>query len=77
MQTIDIIDRRVSRFMNDYNDEIEMEIIKYPDYYKVVVMICQEEPPFKDFIGIGTDKRSGRRAARKALNDLYLEAYSE
>lgn len=77
MQTIDLIDRRVSRFMNEYNDEIEMEIIKYPDHYKVVVTICQEEPPFKDFIGIGTDKRSGRRAARKALKGLYLEAYSE
>jgi hypothetical protein len=77
MQTIDIIDRKVSQFINEYNDEIEMEIIKYPDHYKVVVTICQEEPPFKDFIGIGMDRRSARKAARKALEGLYLEAYSE
>jgi hypothetical protein len=39
------------------------------------VTICQEEPPYKDFIGIGTDKRSARRAAREALKDIYLKAY--
>ncbi|WP_226674932.1 hypothetical protein [Mesobacillus jeotgali] len=77
MQTIDYIDRRVSQFINEYNDEIEMEIIKYPDHYKVVVSICQEEPPFKDFIEIGMDRRSARRAARKALKGLYLIAYCE
>jgi hypothetical protein len=77
MQTLDFIDRKVSRFINEYNDEIEMEIIKYQEHYKVVMTICQEEPPFKDFIGIGMDRRSGRRAARKALKGLYLEAYSE
>jgi hypothetical protein len=77
MQTLDFIDRKVSRFINEYNDEIEMEFIKYQDHYKVVVTICQEEPPFKDSIGIGMDRRSGRRAARKALKGLYLEAYSE
>jgi hypothetical protein len=77
MNTTDFIDRRVSRFFNEYNDEIEMEIIKYQDHYKVVVTICQEEAPYKDFIGIGTDRRGGRRAARKALKDLYLKAYCE
>jgi hypothetical protein len=69
------IDRRVSRIINEYNDEIEMEIIMYQDHYKVVVTICQEEPPYNDLIGVGTDKRSVRRAARKALNGLYLQAY--
>jgi hypothetical protein len=53
-----------------------MEIIKYQDHYKVVVTISQEEPPYKDFIGIGTNRRSARVAARIALKDLYLEAYS-
>lgn len=77
MNSLEYIDRSVSRLINEYNDEIEMEIIKYQDHYKVVVTICQEEPPYKDFIGVGTDRRSARRAARKALKGLYLEAYSE
>ncbi|UYZ24007.1 hypothetical protein [Mesobacillus jeotgali] len=75
MQTVDIIDRKVSQFINEYNDEIEMEIIKYQDHYKVVVTICQEAPPYKDFIGIGSDKRIARRAARRALMKLYSVAY--
>jgi hypothetical protein len=41
MNTTNYIDQRVSRFFNEYNDEIEMEIIKYQDQYKVVVTICQ------------------------------------
>lgn len=77
MQAVDFIERKVSRFINEYNDEIEMEIIKYPDYYKVVVTICQEEPPFKDFIGIGLDRRSARKAARKAMLELYKTAYPQ
>lgn len=77
MQAVDIVDRKVFQFINGYNDEIEMEIIKYQDHYKVVVTICQEEPPFKDFIGIGIDRRSARKAARKALKGLYLNAYCE
>jgi hypothetical protein len=77
MNSLKYIDRSVSRLINEYNDEIEMEIIKYQDHYKVVVTICQEKPPYKDFIGVGTDKMSAKRAARKALKDLYLLAYSE
>lgn len=76
MNSLEYIDRSVSRLINEHNDEIEMEIIKYLDHYKVVVTICQEELPYKDFIGVGTDKRSARRAARKALKGLYLSAYS-
>lgn len=75
MYTTEYIDRKVSRLINEYNDEIEMEIIKYQDHYKVVVTICQEAPPYKDFIGIGTDQWSRRRAAKKALLELYREAY--
>lgn len=77
MYTTEYIDRRVSRLINEYNDEIEMEIIKYHDHYKVVVTICQEEPPFKDYIGIGTDRWSRRRAARRSLLKLYHEAYPD
>lgn len=75
MYSIEYVDRRVNRFTNEFNEEIEMEIIKYNDHYKVVVTICQEEPPYRDFIGIGTDRRSARRAARKALVELYRVAY--
>jgi hypothetical protein len=77
MNSLEYIDRSVSRLINEYNDEIEMEIIKFQDHYKVVVTICQEEPPYNDFIGVGADKRSARRAARKALKGLYLKAYSD
>lgn len=54
-----------------------MEIIQFLDHYKVVVTICQEKPPYKDFIEIGTSRRSKRRAAKKALMELYREAYPE
>jgi hypothetical protein len=75
MNSLEYIDRSVSRLINEYNDEIEMEIIKYHDHYKVVVTICQEEPPYKDFIGIGRDRWSKRRATKKALLKLYSETY--
>ncbi|WP_226087639.1 hypothetical protein [Mesobacillus sp. S13] len=77
MNSLEYIDRSVSLLINEYNDEIEMEIIKYQDHYKVVVTICQEDPPYKDFIGIGTDKMSARGAARKALRELYSIAYQK
>jgi hypothetical protein len=76
MNSLKYIDRSVSRFFNESNDEIEMEIIKYQDHYKVVVTICQEEPPYKDSIGVGTDRWSARRAAKKALLELYRDAYN-
>jgi hypothetical protein len=75
MYSIEYVDRRVTRFTNEYNDEIEMEIIKYNDHFKVVVTICQEEPPYMDAIGVGTDRWSARRAAKKALLILYRDAY--
>ena len=77
MYTIEYIDRSVSQLINEYNDEIEMEIIKYNNHYKVVVTICQEALPYNDFIGIGMDRRSKRRAAKKALMELYRQAYPE
>jgi hypothetical protein len=73
MNSLEYIARSVSRLINEYN---EMEIIKYYDLYKVVMTICQEEPPFKDFIGVGMDRRCPRRAARKAMLELYQPAYS-
>ncbi|MBT2679269.1 hypothetical protein J7E38_09660 [Bacillus sp. ISL-35] len=75
MYSIEYVERRVNRFTNEYNDEIEMEIIKYTNHFKVVVTICQEEPPYLDAIGVGTDRWSARRAARKALKDLYFNVY--
>lgn len=76
MNSLEYVERSVSRIINEYNDEIEMEIIKFKDHYKVVVTICQEEPPYKDFIGTGKDKWSKRRAAKKALLELYKASYS-
>ncbi len=72
-----IINRKVSHLINEYDEEIEMEIIQLHDHYKVVVTICQEKPPYKDFIGIGTRRRSKKRVAKKAIMELYREAYPE
>jgi hypothetical protein len=77
MNTTNYINRTVSQLINKIDEEIEMEIIQYHNHYKVVVTICQEEPPYKDFIGIGTDRKSKRRAAKKAFVELYREAYPE
>lgn len=65
------------QFVNEYGDEIEMEIIHFRDQYKVIVNICQDEPPFKDYSAIGIDTHSKRLAAKKALIKLYKRAYPQ
>jgi hypothetical protein len=72
MYPIEFLDRSVTRFNNEYNDEMEMEIIKFYDHYKIVATICQEDASYNDFIGVGTDRRSGRKAARKALSYIDM-----
>lgn len=54
--SLEYIDPSVSRLINEYNDEIEMEIIKYHDHYKVVVTICQEDPLIRFLLGLGRIK---------------------
>lgn len=68
--------RRVLQIVNEHGDEIEMEMIKYKDLSHAIVTICQEEPPFKDYIAEGFAK-SERGAAREALIELYQKAYSK
>lgn len=70
------LSREVTQLVNDVGDEIELEIIQYDDHFSVTATICQEEPPYKDYIGSGSDTDSKREAMRKALKKLYLQAYS-
>ncbi|MFY0761460.1 hypothetical protein AB1K32_21940 [Metabacillus dongyingensis] len=67
--------RRVLQIVNEQSDEIGLEMIKYINHWHAVTTICQEEPPFKDYIADGIDQ-SKRGAARKALRELYLKTYS-
>ncbi|NHM30675.1 hypothetical protein [Neobacillus terrae] len=66
-----------SQIVNEYGDEIEIEIIQFRNQYHVTVNICQERPPFKDFTAIGIDLHSKRKAAKKALIKLYNQAYPQ
>jgi hypothetical protein len=72
----DYLSMEVKRIVNDVGDEIELQVIEYPDHYYVAATICQDAPPFKDYIGVGRDFQCVREAARKALKELYLQAYS-
>lgn len=69
------LSREVRQLVNDVGDEIELEILKYSDHYYVVATICQDHLPFKDYLAIGRDFHSKKRAIKKALRELYLEAY--
>lgn len=72
---IHYLSREVRQIVNEVGDVIELEIIHYDDHYSVTATICQEEPPFKDCIGFGKDRFTKRRAMKKALKELYLQAY--
>jgi hypothetical protein len=76
MKTIHYISMEVTQFFNEYGDEIEMDIIRYPNEYQVTVNICDEAPPYRDFTATATDIRSKRKAAKRALLELYQQAYS-
>ncbi|MGM7721586.1 hypothetical protein [Metabacillus sp. Hm71] len=71
----DYISRKVSQQVNEYGDEIELETIRYYDHCRAVATICQEKPPYKDYFAEAKDQ-TVRGAARKALKELYLQAYS-
>lgn len=40
--------RRVLHVVNEHDDEMEIETVKFKDHWHVIITICQEEPPFKD-----------------------------
>lgn len=67
----------VTQFKNEYGDEIEMDIIQYPNEYLVTVNICDEQPPYRDITATGTHPRSKKHAAKKAMILLYKQAYPE
>ena len=71
------LSRKVIRKTNVKKDEVEFEIFRYPHYYKVVATICQDFPPYKDFIGVGKSSFSEERAIKKAIKDLYQYAYPD
>ncbi|OXT15828.1 hypothetical protein B9K06_18775 [Bacillus sp. OG2] len=66
---------RVVRIKNEHGDEVEVELLQFPSYYKVTATICQDASPYKDCIGIGLDYEIESSALRKALRELYLDAY--
>ncbi|WP_071392876.1 hypothetical protein [Bacillus tuaregi] len=71
------ISREVKQIINEVGDEIECEIIRYKNRYAVTVTICQDEPPFLDCIGFGEDPRRKKKALKKALKHLYIQAYGK
>jgi hypothetical protein len=67
----------VTQFMNEYGDEIEMDIIRYPNEYQITVNICDENPPYRDITATATHSRSKKHAAKKAMILLYKQTYPE
>ncbi|RHW41943.1 hypothetical protein D1B31_04645 [Neobacillus notoginsengisoli] len=61
----------VIRFINNFGDEVEVEIINFGAGYKATANICADEPPFTDLTAVGYDLRNKSKAAKKALNNLY------
>lgn len=66
--------REVTQLVNEFGDEIELEMIQYGGHYYVIATICPDYLPFKDYIGRGKDPLSKRNAAKIALKELYLKA---
>ena len=71
------LSRKVVQMINNENEEIEFEIFHYPDRYEVVATVCQDSPPFKDYIGYGESSFSQQRAIKKAIKALNQHAYSD
>jgi len=64
------ISREVIHLINEHNDEIEMEIGQFHNHFYVYATICNESG---DLNVDGKDL--DERAARKALKELYHQAY--
>ena len=56
--------REVKLFLNKLGDEIELEILQYADHYKVVATICEDHPPYRDYIAISEHFHSKLRATK-------------
>lgn len=69
------VSRKVSQMVNEHGDEIELETIQFQDHCRAFATICQNELPFKDYFAEGFDYHSEKEAARKALEELYRQAY--
>ena len=67
--------REVTQLVNEFGDEIELEMIQYNNHYYVIATICPDQFPFKDYIGRGKDPLSKRTAVKSALKELYMKAY--
>ncbi|MCM3443080.1 hypothetical protein [Metabacillus halosaccharovorans] len=71
MDVKDILSSRVIHFASMFNEEVELGVIQYPDHYYVYASICNDRG---EFLGVGKDLVE-RDAARKALKELYVNAY--
>ncbi|TDL78988.1 hypothetical protein [Peribacillus frigoritolerans] len=67
--------RRVLQIVNEHGDEMEIETISLKNHWHVIITICQEKPPFREYLAEGIDHKSEKAAARKALKKLYQKAY--
>jgi hypothetical protein len=65
--------RRVTHKVNEHGDEIELETLKFDEY--AIAIICQDKPPFKDYLAEAKFQLE-KRTARKTFNELYLQAYT-
>ncbi|APH03471.1 hypothetical protein [Bacillus weihaiensis] len=72
---LDYISREIEQFNSEYGDEIELEIVHFYDHFRAFATICQDESPFKDYFAEGVDYRSSDEASKKALEELYRQAY--
>lgn len=72
---IHYLSREVTQTINEVGEVIEWEIIQYDDHYSVTATICQEQPPFKDYLGSGRGRYNKSKAMKQALEDLYVQAY--
>ncbi|WP_053366536.1 hypothetical protein [Bacillus sp. FJAT-27245] len=65
----------VIRFINNFGDEVEVEIINFGNGYRASANICMDEHPYIDSTGIGKDIRNKSKALKRALNELYHQVY--
>ena len=67
--------REVTQLVNEFGDEIELEMFQYDNHFYVIATICPDHLPFKDYIGRGKDRLNKRTAVKMALKELYMKAY--